>query len=99
MREKDVVCIVTFDLIGLLPTNHIIILQWHVCVYEETFDANMKIAQTTQNTIVEILLLERRVCRRNGKLPRLSRRFDTLIWRPGDMVQNLEPPAQIIQKR
>ena len=99
MREKDVVCIVTFDLIGLLLTNHIIILQWHVCVYEETFDANMKIAQTTQNTIVEILLSERRVCRRNGKLPRLSRRFDTLIWRPGDMVQNLEPPAQIIQKR
>ena len=24
MREKDVVGIVTFDLIGLLPTNHII---------------------------------------------------------------------------
>ena len=61
-REKDVVGIVTFDLIGLLPTNHVIILQWYVGIYEETFDANMKIAQTTQNTIVEILLLERRVC-------------------------------------
>ena len=24
MREKDVVGIVTFDIIGLLPTNHII---------------------------------------------------------------------------
>ena len=24
MREKDIVGIVTFDLIGLLPTNHII---------------------------------------------------------------------------
>ena len=45
MREKDVVgIIVTFDLIGLLPTNHIIILQWQLGVYEEAFDANMKIA-------------------------------------------------------
>ena len=99
MREKDVVCIVTFDLIGLLPTNHIIILQWHVGVYEETFDANMKKAQTTRNTIVEVLLSERQVCRRNGKLRRLSRRFHDLIWRPGDMVQNLESPARIIRER
>ena len=43
--EKDVVGVVTFDLIGLLPTNHINILQWHVGVYEEMFDAKMKIAQ------------------------------------------------------
>ena len=70
MRGKDVVGIVTFDLIGLLPTNHIIILQGHVGVYEETFDANMKIAQTTRNTIAEILLSKRQVCRRNGKLRR-----------------------------
>ena len=50
MCEKDVVgIIVTFDLIGLLPTNHIIILQWRLGVYEEVFDANMKIAQLTQN--------------------------------------------------
>ena len=28
MHENDIVGIVTFDLIGLLPTNHIIILQW-----------------------------------------------------------------------
>ena len=92
MCEKDVVGIVTFDLIGLLPTNHFNILQWHVGVYEEMFDAKMKIAQTTQNTMVEILLSERQVCRRNGKLQRLSRRFHTLIWTPGDMVQNLESP-------
>ena len=38
------------DLIGLLPTNHIIILQWDTGVYEETFDVNIKIAQTTQNS-------------------------------------------------
>ena len=43
--QKDVV-----DLIGLLPTNHILILQWHTGVYEETFDVNIKIAQTTQNS-------------------------------------------------
>ena len=36
--EKDVVRIVTFDLIGLLPTNHtlLFILQWHTEVYEKT---------------------------------------------------------------
>ena len=27
MNKKDVVGMITFDLIGLLPTNHIIILQ------------------------------------------------------------------------
>ena len=57
-REKYVVLIVTFDLIGLLPTNHIIvnniwnkllILQWHTGVCEEPFNVNRKIAQTTQN--------------------------------------------------
>ena len=29
MQEKDIVGIVIFDLIAFLPTNHIIILQWH----------------------------------------------------------------------
>jgi len=29
---------------------------------------------------------------RNSKLRRLSRRFQTLIWRPGETVQNLESP-------
>ena len=38
MPEKDVVGNVTSDLIALLPTNHINILQWHVGVYEEMFD-------------------------------------------------------------
>ena len=28
-REKDVVGIITFDLIGVLPTNHIIAYIWH----------------------------------------------------------------------
>ena len=30
---------------------------------------------------------------RNGKLQRLSGRFQTLIWRPGEIVQNLESPG------
>ena len=40
--KKDVVGIVTFDPIGLLPTNDIIILQWHTGVYKETFNANIE---------------------------------------------------------
>ena len=48
--ERDLVVIVTFDLIGLLPTNHIIAtLQRHTGVFEEIFDVNSKIAQIRQN--------------------------------------------------
>ena len=46
-RNKDV-GIIAFDLISLLSTNHIFILQWHSRVNEEMFDVNIKIAQTTQ---------------------------------------------------
>ena len=31
-------------------TNHIIILQWHTAVYEETFDVNISMAQTMPNS-------------------------------------------------
>ena len=41
MQEKDIVGVVIFDLIGFLPTNHIIILQWHTGVYVETLDVNI----------------------------------------------------------
>ena len=39
MHEKDVVGIVTFDLIGLLATNQVIayLFQWHTGVYKEMF--------------------------------------------------------------
>ena len=37
IKHRKDVGIVTFDLIGLLPTNHII-LQWHTGVYGGTFD-------------------------------------------------------------
>ena len=41
MRGKDVVGIVTFDLIGLLPTNHITAyITMHTRVYEKMFDVN-----------------------------------------------------------
>ena len=51
--EKDF-GIVTFDLIGLLPTNYITnITMAYTGVCEETFDINSKlVAQTTQNFIV-----------------------------------------------
>ena len=39
MHENDIVGIVTFDLIGLLPTSHIIILQWQPAFI--TFDFNI----------------------------------------------------------
>ena len=35
---------------------------------------------------------------RNGKLRRLSGRFQTLIWRPGETVQNLEYISWIIRE-
>ena len=62
-------------------------LQRHTGVCEEAFDVNSKIAQKMQNIwnfIVEST--------RNGKLRRLSGRFQTLIWRPGETVQKLESP-------
>ena len=49
MCEKDVVGIVIFELTGLLFTNHIITMPLHAGVYEETFNVNIKIAQTMQN--------------------------------------------------
>ena len=63
-------------------------LQWHSRVYEETLNVNSKIAQTMQNIwnfIVRQLSLQEM-----GKLRQLFRWFQTLIWRPGDTVQNLE---------
>ena len=51
MHEKDVFGILTFDVIGLLPTNRSIayITMALTGVCEETFDVNSKITQTMQN--------------------------------------------------
>ena len=51
-REKDVVEIITFDLIGLLPTNHIIAyitVAYRSFLRKLSFNVNSKTAQTTQN--------------------------------------------------
>ena len=50
---------------------------------------------------IDVILVDsdQRICQikrfifRNSKLRRLSGRFQTLIWRPGDTVQNLESPG------
>ena len=64
------------------PHQSIIKLQRHTEVYEETFDVNIKIAQTTQNSwnfniVGKSSLLKWRKC----KLRRLFGRFRTLICR------------------
>ena len=76
------------------PHQSIIKLQRHTEVYEETFDVNIKIAQTTQNSwnfniVGKSSLLKWRKC----KLRRLLGRLRTLILRPRDAVQNLESPG------
>ena len=43
--------------------------------------------------VFEISLLESQVYWRNRKRRRLSGRFQTLIWRPGETVRNLESPG------
>ena len=51
-REKDVVGMITFDLIGLLPTNHIIAyitMAYRSFLRKLSFDINSKTAQTTQS--------------------------------------------------
>ena len=73
------------------PHQSIIKLQRHTEVYEETFDVNIKIAQTTQNSwnfniVGKSSLLKWRKC----KLRRLLGRLRTLILRPRDAVQNLQ---------
>ena len=76
------------------PHQSITKLQRHTEVYEETFDVNIKIAQTTQNSwnfniVGKSSLLKWRKC----KLRRLLGRLRTLILRPRDAVQNLESPG------
>ena len=66
------------------PITLLLILQWHTGVCEETFDVNSKIAQTTQSLKLHCQKVD---STRNGKLRRLSGRFQTLIWRPGETVK------------
>ena len=60
-------------------------------VCEETFDINSK---NSSNKAKYLKFHCQKVeTTRNGKLQQLSGRFQTLIWRPGETVQNLESPG------
>ena len=63
MRGKDVVGIVTFDLIGLLPTSHII-LQWHTGVYGGMFNVIVRNYSSNKQNWLKVFLMESR----NGKV-------------------------------
>ena len=69
--------------------NHII---YHTKVYEETF--NVSSIENSSNIANYLKVIVRKLSLQlNGKLWWISRRFRTLIWRPGDTVQNLESPG------
>ena len=91
-REKDVVRIVTFDLIGLLPTNHIIP---YITMAYGSLWGNGQCQQKNSSKNAKYLKFhcQKVEYTRNGKLRRSSGRFQTLIWRPGETVQNLESPG------
>ena len=70
-------------------------MQWYTRVYAETFDVNIKIAQTMQNSWHFIV----------GKLS-LLKKWQTLViiqeiscfnWRTEEMVQNLESLSIILE--
>ena len=65
-------------------------MAYRVC--EETFDINSK-NNNSNNTKYLKFHCQKVKSTRNGKLWRLSGRFQTLLWRPGQMVQNLETPG------
>ena len=62
------------------PVTLFNILQWHTGVYEETFDVNNKIAQTTQSS--GHFIVGKSSLLKKWQTPFLS----------GDTVQNLESP-------
>ena len=67
------------------------ILQRHTRFCEKMFDVNSKVDQINKATYLKFHC-QKVESTRNGKLWRLSRRYQTLIWRPGETVQNLESP-------
>ena len=93
--KKDVVGIVTLDLIGLLPIPEFVrkcsmltVEQLKQCKVFETVEQ-----QNSSNNEKHLKFHRQKIdFTRNGKLRQLSGRFQTLIWRPGDTVQNLESP-------
>ena len=72
-REKDVVGIVTFDRIGLLPTNHIIAWLYYNGIPE--FLRKRSMFGSSNNAKYLKFHLQKVESTRNGKLRRLSERF------------------------
>ena len=93
LHKKDVVGIITFDLINWLTSHQphycLYYLQWHTRVCEEMFDVNSKIAQTINAKYLKKFHSQKVDSTRNGKPWWLSTRFQTLTSRLGEMVQNL----------
>ena len=95
MRKKDVAGIATFDLIGLLATNHawlvylppitllLILFQWYTEVYKKTFNVS-KIVQTMQNMWNNISLSESQV----------YKKWQTLVIIREISDSNLETPQK-----
>ena len=72
----------------------LLISKLHTGVCEEMFKVNIKtiIIQTSKN-IWNFNIVGKSSLQEMANFQRLSRRFHTLIWRPGDTVQNLESPS------
>ena len=78
---------------NIWPITLLLISKLHSGVCEETFNVNIKIIiiQTTQN--IWNFIVGKSSLQEMANFRRLSGRFHTLIWRPGDTVQNLESPG------
>ena len=93
MHEKDVLGIVTFDLIGVLPTNHV---QYCLKKYYNgipEFRGKCLVLPVKSSNNAKDLKFYRpkfKPTKNYGQLRWLALRFQTLICRWGDMVQNLE---------
>ena len=73
---------------NIWPIILLLILKLHTGVCEEMFNVNIKIVQTTQN--IWNFIVGKSSLQEMANFRLLSGRFHTLIWRPGDTVQNLE---------
>ena len=76
---------------NIWPITLLLISKLHTGVCQETFNVNFKIVQTMQN--IWNFIVGKSSLKEMANFQRLSRRIHTLIWRPGDMVQNLESPG------
>ena len=78
---------------NIWPITLLLISKLHTGVCEEILNVNIKIIiiQTTKN--IWNFIVGKSSLQEMANFRQLSGRFHTLIWRPGDMVQNLESPS------